>query len=179
MGSSKPPFYIKPAESSQDLEYTKELFRAYASSLPVSLTFQNFAAELASLPGLYSPPTGAIFLAYLTSSQPKSSYFSQPDQPVGVIALRPLPNHPPDAKICEMKRLYLAPASRGLGIGKRLAAEAIQEARKLGYQEMKLDTLPSMVGARKLYSGLGFVECERYYNTPVEGTMFLSLNLMV
>lgn len=76
-----------------------------------------------------------------------------------------------------MKRLYLSPASRGLGVGKRLVETVIQEGRKLGYEEMRLDTLPSMVNARALYKGMGFVECERYYDTPVEGTMFLSLSL--
>ena len=76
-----------------------------------------------------------------------------------------------------MKRLYLSPASRGLGIGKKLVEEVVKEAKRLGYQEMRLDTLPSMVGARALYKIVGFVECERYYDTPIEGTMFLSLDL--
>jgi ribosomal protein S18 acetylase RimI-like enzyme len=173
--TTSPKFYIKSATTPQDLEHTKELFTTYADSLPISLTFQNFDAEIASLPGLYSPPTGAIFLAY---PNPPSNYpESQMAEPIGVIALRPLPNTHPTSKICEMKRLYLAPASRGLGIGKRLAAEVITEAKRLGYVEMRLDTLPSMVGARALYKGLGFVETEKYYNTPIEGTMFLSKDL--
>ena len=78
-----------------------------------------------------------------------------------------------------MKRLYLSPASRGLGIGKKLVDEVIKEAKRLGYEQMRLDTLPSMVGARALYKGVGFVEVEKYYETPIEGTMFLSLNLKV
>ena len=165
-----PKYYIKSASTPQDFEHTKELFTAYAISLPVSLTFQNFAAELASLPGLYGAPAGAIFLAYLTppSTTPEPTTLA----PVGVIALRPLPNTPPEARICEMKRLYLLPESRGLGIGKKLV-----EVVMLGYMEMRLDTLATMVGARALYKGMGFVECEKYYDTPIEGTAFLSRDL--
>ena len=118
--SASPRFHIKPASTTQDLVYTKELFTAYANSLPISLTFQNFAAELASLPGLYAPPTGAIFLAFLTPQSSTSLIPSNQENstPIGVIALRPLPNSSPRFKICEMKRLYLSPASRGLGIAK-------------------------------------------------------------
>ena len=173
--SARSKFHIKFASTPQDLEHTKQLFTAYANSLPISLTFQNFAAELASLPGLYIPPTGAIFLAYLTP--PSDSPEPTKSEPIGVIALRPLPNTSPAAKICEMKRLYLAPESRGLGIGKNLVEEAIKEAKKLGYLEMRLDTLPSMVGARALYNGVGFVQVEKYYDTPIEGTIFLSKDL--
>lgn len=169
----------------QDLEHTKDLFTAYANSLPISLTFQNFTAELASLPGLYAPPTGAIFLAFVNPTSTLSTNPPNPNPslnqvnaiPIGVIALRPLPPTPQGSKICEMKRLYLSPASRGLGIGKKLVEEVVKEAKRLGYQEMRLDTLPSMVGARALYKIVGFVECERYYDTPIEGTMFLSLDL--
>lgn len=78
-----------------------------------------------------------------------------------------------------MKRLYLTPASRGLGLGKALVEEVVKEAKRLGYEEMRLDTLPSMVGARALYRGVGFVEVERYYDTPIQGTMFLGLDLRV
>ena len=179
--SASPKFHIKPASTPQDLVHTKELFTAYANSLPISLTFQNFTAELASLPGLYAPPTGAIFLAFLTPQSSTSLIPSNQENstPIGVIALRPLPNSSPRFKICEMKRLYLSPASRGLGIAKNLVSEVIKEAKRLGYEEMRLDTLSSMVGARALYKSVGFVEVEKYYDTPIEGTMFLSLNLRV
>ncbi|KAG0648713.1 N-acetyltransferase [Hyphodiscus hymeniophilus] len=175
MGEPTPPkFYIKSASTTEDLEHTRELFTAYANSLPIDLTFQSFAAELSSLPGLYSPPTGAIFLAYLN---PASDSSDTQSGPIGVIALRPLPHIPPEARICEMKRLYLAPESRGLGIGRKLVEEVIKEATRLGYLEMRLDTLKSMVGARALYNGVGFVEIERYYDNPFEGTKFLSKDL--
>lgn len=107
---------------------------------------------------------------------------------VGCVALRPLPSKSPPSNLisareevrdagkerrtCEVKRLFLTPASRGLGIGRALVKAVIAEAEKLGYQEMKLDTLPRMVGARKLYNSVGFVETERYYETPLEGTVF-------
>ena len=76
-----------------------------------------------------------------------------------------------------MKRLYCVPTSRGLGVGRLLVEEVIREAERLGYEEMRLDTLPQMDGARKLYREWGFVECERYYETPLEGTIFLSKKL--
>lgn len=173
--STTQKLYIASASSPQDLEHVKELFTAYADSLPISLTFQNFSNELASLPGLYAPPTGALFLAYPIpppdSPEPKKS------RPIGVIALRTLPNTSSESRICEMKRLYLSPASRGLGIGKKLVEEVIEEAKRLGYVEMRLDTLPSMVGARALYKSFGFVEVEKYYDNPFEGTIFLSKDL--
>jgi ribosomal protein S18 acetylase RimI-like enzyme len=82
-------------------------------------------------------------------------------------------------KICEMKRLYCTPSTRGLGVGRALVEEVIKEAEKLGYDEMRLDTLLSMEGARKLYEQFGFVEIEAYYDTPLDGTYFLGKNLQV
>jgi GNAT superfamily N-acetyltransferase len=188
-----PKFHIRPATSPSDLAQTKVLFTAYASSLPISLTFQNFAQELASLPGLYAPPTGIIFLAFLgpppndssPQPEPESLHHETPgSEPVGVIALRPLPSSPlntstntTNKKACEIKRLYLTPSSRGLGIGKVLVEAVIQEARRLGYEEVKLDTLRSMTSARKLYEGAGFVEVEKYYDNPFAGTAFLGMSL--
>jgi len=80
-------------------------------------------------------------------------------------------------KTCEVKRLFLTSSSRGLGIGRALVEAVIEEAEKLGYEEMKLDTLPRMVGARKLYESVGFVECGMYYNTPLAGTVFYGKKL--
>ena len=104
--------------------------------------------------------------------------------PVGCVALRPLPltrredgGISRELRVYEMKRLYCVPTSRGLGVGRLLVEEVIREAERLGYEEMRLDTLPQMEGARKLYREWGFVECERYYETPLEGTIFLSKRL--
>lgn len=104
--------------------------------------------------------------------------FPSKNKPIGVVALRSLPSSPSSAaKICEMKRLYCAPASRGLGVGRALVDAVLAEARRLGYDEIRLDTLPSMGGARRLYGALGFVERGPYYETPVVGTVFLVKSL--
>lgn len=180
--ATAPKFMIKSVTSPADLTATKSLFTAYASSLGIDLSFQNFTAELDSLPGLYAPTSGALFLA-ITPEQ----------EPIGCVGLRPLPKRakPSSAdeelktgdgdvkslKICEMKRLYCTPSSRGLGVGRALVEVVISEAESLGYDEMRLDTLPSMEGARKLYERYGFEEIGAYYDTPLKGTFFLGKKL--
>lgn len=138
------------------------LFRAYAASLPMGLEYQGFEEELASLPGKYAPPGGALLIARGASGAA-----------LGCIALRPLD----EPGVCEMKRLYVAPEGRGLGLGRKLALAIIEAARAAGYREMRLDTLASMAEARGLYRSLGFVEIGPYYETPVENTVFMSLTL--
>jgi GNAT superfamily N-acetyltransferase len=176
--TNNPNFTIRSAITLSDLTAIRELFTAYAFSLGIDLSFQNFTAELELLPGLYAPPSGALFLA-----------FTPDGEAIGCVGLRPLPSpHNPSIsrdgerngqgkKICEMKRLYCAPPIRGLGIGRALVEKVIKEAEKLGYAEMRLDTLPSMEGARKLYNQCGFVEIEAYYATPLEETFFLGKKL--
>jgi ribosomal protein S18 acetylase RimI-like enzyme len=180
--TNSPKFRVKPATSSSEFTAIKLLFTAYASSLGIDLSFQNFSAELDSLPGLYSPPSGALFLA-----------ITPDNEAIGCIGLRPLlktlnsnsasstneleNSDRQENKVCEMKRLYCTPSSRGLGVGRALVENVIKEAEKLGYGEMRLDTLPSMEGARKLYKEYGFVEIEAYYETPLEGTFFLGKKL--
>jgi ribosomal protein S18 acetylase RimI-like enzyme len=142
-----------------DLVDVAALFQAYAASLPVDLGYQDFAAELAGLPGKYAPPKGALLIA------------RAPDgAPLGCVALRPLP----DPGASEMKRLYVAPAARGLGLGRALAEAITAEAARLGYREIRLDTLPTMASAIGLYETLGFSRTAPYYDTPVEGTLFLA-----
>ena len=153
---------IEPARSPQDLESTAQLFAAYAESLGLDLSFQEFDTELASLPGKYAPPNGEILLAREHSGNA-----------VGCVAVRPL--YPPDC--CEMKRLYILPAARGLGVGKKLLHGILDKAVSLGYKEIKLDTLPSMRQAVSLYESAGFVPITPYYETPLPGTVFLSRQL--
>ena len=153
---------IEPARSPQDLESTAQLFAAYGESLGLDLSFQDFDTELTSLPGKYAPPTGEILLARDNSGNA-----------VGCVAVRPL--SPPDC--CEMKRLYILPAARGLGVGKKLLHEILDKALSLGYNEIKLDTLPSMRQAVSLYESAGFVSTTPYYKTPLPGTVFLSRQL--
>ncbi|KAK5155960.1 hypothetical protein LTS14_005526 [Recurvomyces mirabilis] len=171
-------FTISPATSELDLQNIKKLFEAYAQSLGIDLTFQDFARELEGLPGKYSPPNGALLLA--RSNETAES--------IGCVALRPLPATQTSATtheatnvsrstISEMKRLYVSPAGRGTGVGKALAVRVVQEAKDLGFEAIRLDTLPSMEAARALYRALGFREIEAYYETPLEGTIFLELTL--
>lgn len=139
----------------------RELFREYADSLGVDLAFQGFEDELAGLPGEYAPPRGALLLA------------SEADEAAGCVAVRPL--EPPGT--CELKRLYVRPAHRATGLGRALGLAAVDAGRRLGYERMRLDTLPSMEAARRLYRSLGFREIDAYRFNPVEGTQFLELGL--
>ena len=139
----------------------RSLFEEYAASLDTDLCFQGFAEELAGLPGDYAPPSGRLLLAL------------KDGQTAGCIALRPL-----NTGVCEMKRLYVRPAFRAHGIGRALVDRLIHEARSAGYQHLRLDTLPSMTGAQALYRRLGFREIAPYYDSPVEGTVFLELQLI-
>lgn len=163
--SIKPTFIINPAASPEDITAIHTLFTAYTKSLNLDLSFQSLQDELATLPGKYAPPTGVLLLARLNST----------GEAIGCVALRPLPS--PGSDVCEMKRLYVAPSAQGTGLGKALAQAVVAEARRLGYGAMRLDTLPQMAAARGLYAMLGFKECERYYETPLEGTVFMELDL--
>jgi ribosomal protein S18 acetylase RimI-like enzyme len=154
-------FQTRPVRSDEDIAAVARLFQAYAESLDVDLAYQDFATELASLPGKFAPPDGEMLLAL------------EDGEPVGCVALRPLDQD----GICEMKRLYVAPAMRGSGLGKALVERLIEEARSRGYRQMRLDTLPSMAAAQAMYRAMGFEPVEPYYDTPVEGTVFLGLRL--
>lgn len=166
MSASSPNFHITPVQTPSDLAATTALFEAYADSLNLDLSFQSFATELATLPGAYAPPTGTLLLARPSSPQSNDS------GTLGCVALRPLD---PSARVAELKRLYVSPRARGTGVGKALVLAVLAEARRLGYRAVRLDTLPSMISALGLYRSLGFREIGAYYQTPVEGTVFLEL----
>ncbi len=151
---------IGQATTDADIAAVADLMRAYAASLDIDLAYQDFAGELAALPGAYAPPKGALLLA--RDANGKS---------LGCVAIRPLGA----AGACEMKRLYVADRARGTGLGRRLAEAAIGEARRIGYRAMHLDTLPFMQSAQALYRGLGFKPCPPHYATPIAGTVFLRL----
>ncbi|KIX95124.1 uncharacterized protein Z520_09040 [Fonsecaea multimorphosa CBS 102226] len=159
-------FSINPVRLPSDLSDTIALFYAYAESLGFDLSFQNFDDEMAGMPGKYSPPQGELLLAR-----------NEAGLAIGCVGLRPLPSTEVGGKICEMKRLYVTPAGRGTGVGKALASAVIAVAEKLGYDEMRLDTLPSMTTALRMYRHFGFQNIAAYYETPLEGTHFLSLKL--
>ena len=130
------------------------------NSPSVCLDFQGNEAEFANLPGKYAPPAGAILLGWLDG------------RVVGCVAMRPV-----DPAICEMKRLYVRPAGRGLGLGRRLAEAIVATARDAGYAEMRLDVLREFDRARALYAVLGFEPAEPVAHNPVPGTEFLGLVL--
>jgi ribosomal protein S18 acetylase RimI-like enzyme len=151
---------ITAADSPDEIAAVRALFLDYARSLGVSLDFQGFDEELATLPGRYAPPRGRLLVA------------RQGDAIVGCVALRPL-----DAERCEMKRLYLCPACRGQGAGRQLAEAVIAAARTIGYRRMVLDTLAQMPAARALYASLGFRAIAPYYDNPLPGTLYVALDL--
>ncbi|KAK8159044.1 acetyltransferase, GNAT family [Phyllosticta citrichinensis] len=182
VASTPTPFTIRPARSPHDFVAATALFRAYHEWLNVDLTYQGFAAELASLPGKYAPARGGeLFLALLTPAD------GSPSDAVGCIALRDISGVVADylartdgngtvaktRRVAEVKRLYTLPAARGLGVGSALVAATMGVARREGYDEVRLDTLPHMQGAIKLYSRGGFVVADQYYDTDQEGTIFM------
>lgn len=138
----------------------KRLFAEYAGSLDVDLEFQDFERELRELPGEYAPPAGSLLLAL------------DGEEAAGCVALREL-----GGAMCEMKRLYVRPAFRSTGLGRRLAEAVMDEARSIGYRRMRLDTLPSMQAAAALYTSLGFREIAAYRYNPVAGSKFMELDL--
>jgi len=151
---------IIEADDGKGLEAVRKLFQEYASSLGISLDFQNFDEELVALPGDYRPPAGRLLLARWAGEL------------AGCVALRRI-----EGSICEMKRLYTRPTFRRLGIGRALCEAVVREARRIGYLRMRLDTLPSMAAARAMYLAFGFREIAPYRYNPIEGAMFLELEL--
>jgi len=153
---------IRPAETEDDIQTVRELFREYEAWLGMDLCFQGFEEELAVLPGKYTAPAGRLYLVDIDGV------------PTGCIALRKL-----EDGICEMKRLFLRDTARGLGIGNKLIEKVIEDARTIGYAKMRLDTYPPKMGkAVKLYESHGFRPIEPYYNNPDEGVLFMELDLL-
>ena len=152
---------IVPAESTEQLDTVRKLLLEYWENRRLEMYVFNFDRELAGLPGAYAPPDGRLFLARWEN------------EPAGCVALRKLE---PDT--CEMKRLYLSPKFRGKGIGKILAEFIIQQARDIGYQRMRLDTIQNnMQEAIALYRQLGFTEIAPYRVNPLPGVVFMELTL--
>jgi ribosomal protein S18 acetylase RimI-like enzyme len=152
---------IQPATTPDDLAAVRRLFTAYAQSLDFSLCFQGFDEELAGLPGKYAPAErGALLLAKLDGKA------------VGVVGLRDLGDG-----VAEMKRLYIDPAGRGHNFGRGLAEAILAEARRFGYRAIRLDTMPSMVAANRIYDALGFRDIPPYYDNPLPGARYRELKL--
>ena len=159
--SASKDFALTQAESSSQIAQARELFLEYAQSLGFSLCFQNFDKELDALPGDYAPPEGRLLLA------------TYEDQLAGCVALHNL-----EPETCEMKRLYLRPQFRGKRLGRTIADQIIAEARQIGYQRMRLDTVePIMKDAVAMYRKIGFQEIAPYRPNPIVGALYMELQL--
>jgi ribosomal protein S18 acetylase RimI-like enzyme len=152
---------VKEVQSSPDIATARELFVEYQHGLGVDLCFQSFDEELKALQGRYARPTGRLLLA------------SHGELAVGVVAMRGL-----NGADCEMKRLYVRPEGRGLGVARLLTARLIDEARVSGYRRILLDTLPDMTQAQALYRSIGFSEIAPYCENPTSGTLYMALDLL-
>jgi ribosomal protein S18 acetylase RimI-like enzyme len=152
---------IQLARFPAQLDIVRTIFREYAESLGIDLGFQQFDDELAGLPGKFAAPQGCVLLAS-----------NDDGDIVGCVAMRPI-----DETICEMKRLYVRPAGRGLHVGRQLATRICAAAKQAGYRRMRLDTLPTMHAALALYASLGFEPIDAYVFNPIPGAIFLECDL--
>jgi putative acetyltransferase len=151
---------IMPAASDVQLEQVRSLLEEYWMTFGFPASFQNFAEEVAGLPGNYAPPAGRLALALIG------------DEPAGCAAFRQL-----DERRCEAKRLFVRPQFRGCGLGGALLAWLIAEAQHAGYAEMLGDTMPVMTRALEMYERLGFERTGPYAAEPTPGAIFLRLRL--
>ena len=164
MSASSPTLEFITPSSPEQLAATRLIFQEYADQLGIDLCFQNFAAELAGLPGDYAPPQGCLLLALLDG------------EIAGCCAMRPLETVDyPNA--CEMKRLYVRPDFRRFGLGRQLVEAVLDAARIAGYHSVLLDTLNDMEAARALYEDLGFKDIPPYYHNPIAGAHYLKVDL--
>jgi len=162
--SQRPRIELIQATTPEELAVTAELFQEYGDSLGIDLSFQAFATELQTLPGLYAPPRGTLLLALADG------------QAAGCCALRPL-DEVDEPNASEMKRLYVRPAFRRFGLGRQLVEATLDAGRRLGYAAILLDTLDDMEAARTLYEDLGFEEVPPYYHNPIAGAHYLRVML--
>ncbi|MGB3451873.1 MAG: GNAT family N-acetyltransferase [Giesbergeria sp.] len=159
-----PPVTLLTATGPEHLAVLRDLFQEYADSLSIDLCFQQFDTELATLPGEYADPRGALLLALVDGA------------PAGCCALRPLDSADyPNAS--EMKRLFVRKAFRGFGLGRQLAEATLDAARQRGYACVLLDTLDDMESARALYTDLGFTDIPPYYHNPIQGAHYLKVDI--
>jgi ribosomal protein S18 acetylase RimI-like enzyme len=159
-----PTVQLRPPVNDVDWMATRSIFQEYASSLQIDLCFQGFDEELATLPGEYAEPRGALLLAWVDGAL------------AGCCALRPLDTSD-YSNAAEMKRLYVRPAFRGLGLGRQLTEGILDAARQAGYGCVLLDTLDDMESARALYEDLGFEDIPPYYHNPIPGAHYLKVDI--
>lgn len=152
---------IEVKEAYEQIDVIRQLFLEYSNNLQIDLNFQSFQEEFAALPGKYSHPKGRLYFIVVDG------------EAGGCVGLRPF-----EACMGEMKRLYIRPKFQGMGLGRKLAEQIIMDARKIGYETLLLDTLPTMHSAIALYEKLGFTDTLAYYNNPIEGTRYFKLSLL-
>jgi putative acetyltransferase len=148
------------ARTEDHIKHFHELFKEYEKQLNVDLCFQDFETELANLPGVYAPPEGCMLLA------------EYDNKIAGCVTLKKI-----DEGICEMKRLYVRPDFRGKSIGRELSEAIVEEARKMGYAKMRLDTLTRLTEAITLYRSMGFKEIKPYVFNPLDDVVYMELEL--
>jgi putative acetyltransferase len=156
--AGQPISYVEA--SIEDLPLVRDLFREYEREIGIDLSFQGFSEELASLPGKYAEPSGALLLSRAGGDA------------CGCVALRRIDEH-----TCEMKRLYVRAGFRDLGVGRELVSRILDAARQKRYTHIRLDTLPSMTSAIRLYRGFGFREIAPYVFNPIQGALFMEKTL--
>lgn len=156
MKINKTEIKLSEAESTKDYQNAAELFKEYACELGFDLEFQNFEEELKNIKAQYSRPYGIIILAQETGKKP-----------VGCVGIRKL-----EGDICELKRMYIKKEGRGQGIGKAMLKKAIEIAQELGYTKIRLDTLPAMKSAIKLYENERFYQIEPYRYNSIKGAEY-------
>lgn len=184
--SDTPAVVLVVPDAADEFDAVRAIFRDYAGSLAIDLDFQDFDGELADLPGEYADPRGTLLLALVDPTHVNEDAgraaptLKRADGTLahvaGCCALRPLDNTD-YANAAEMKRLYVRPGFRGLGLGRQLAEAILDAARNAGYTCVLLDTLDDMESARALYEDLGFVEVPPYYHNPVAGAHYLKVEL--
>lgn len=156
-----PEVQLIGATTAPDIEAVRDIFVEYAGTLPFDLAYQNFAAEISEFPGQYAPPEGYLLLVRVDGAA------------AGAVGVRPL-----SPEIGEIKRLYVRPGHRGLGLGSRLVHAVVAQGRSIGYRALRLDTIGGlMADAERLYRDIGFTEIESYYDGAIDGTVFYELSL--
>jgi GNAT superfamily N-acetyltransferase len=149
-------FILKKAATATDFENGKQLFRQYIQSLHFELNFQDVDRELEEIDIEYNLPAGALVLVY------------DGDKAIACAGVRKI-----DDRIAELKRMFVDPAYRGHQLGMQLLQAALAEARQLGYRSIRLDTVPDMHAAIKLYTAAGFYKIDPYRFNPIPGAIFM------